>query len=344
MADNTQVINPQALNAGGDTIATDDVGGVKFQKVKVNLGASGVDGGEVTTTNPFPVVVETTGSPISSPVGDPRIAFAIAYILDEYGDAVTLSRPLYKFGNSTQVAQGTRTSIMSLPSGTLNPAPANIGITPTVNRIDSISSDVLGDTSIPITIDGLVQTGQTGTTVLTRLVQTVNLDATDARTQVSIPTPLRRINRAYNANGGLSADLAGNVYMYLGTSTAGVPDDGTLVDCMIRGTSGVQQSEKAWYVTASDEYVILTGARGDMITKVANARVDLDLQMRFWLGTEQGVWRTQFDFAAGVGGQATEKFDPCLIIPPLTETRFVGDADANNRDVSASFQGYIATF
>jgi hypothetical protein len=55
MADNTEVINPRALNAAGDTIATDDVDGVKFQKVKINTGESGVDGGEVTSENRFPV-------------------------------------------------------------------------------------------------------------------------------------------------------------------------------------------------------------------------------------------------------------------------------------------------
>jgi len=37
MADNTELNS----GTGGDTIATDDVGGIKFQKVKVDLGGDG---------------------------------------------------------------------------------------------------------------------------------------------------------------------------------------------------------------------------------------------------------------------------------------------------------------
>ena len=54
MADNT------TLNAGsgGDVIATDDLGGapaVKVQRVKVMLGADGVNNGDVSATNPIPI-------------------------------------------------------------------------------------------------------------------------------------------------------------------------------------------------------------------------------------------------------------------------------------------------
>ena len=52
MADNT-VINP---GAGGDTIASDDVSGVKFQRVKVVVGIEGTYGGNVSGSNPLPVV------------------------------------------------------------------------------------------------------------------------------------------------------------------------------------------------------------------------------------------------------------------------------------------------
>lgn len=51
MSDNT-LLNP---GAGGDTITTEDIGGVKMPRSKIALGAAGVDGGDVTLTNPFPV-------------------------------------------------------------------------------------------------------------------------------------------------------------------------------------------------------------------------------------------------------------------------------------------------
>lgn len=52
MADNT------LLNAGtgGDNIATDDIGGVKFQRMKLIHGADGTNDGDVSRANPLPVV------------------------------------------------------------------------------------------------------------------------------------------------------------------------------------------------------------------------------------------------------------------------------------------------
>lgn len=54
MADNT-ILN---LGSGGDTIATDDIGGVKFQRVKLIHGADGVNDGDVSEVNPFPVTLQ----------------------------------------------------------------------------------------------------------------------------------------------------------------------------------------------------------------------------------------------------------------------------------------------
>lgn len=57
MADNT------TLNAatGGDSIASDDISGVKFQRIKLIHGADGVNAGDVSSTNPFPVDLITDG-------------------------------------------------------------------------------------------------------------------------------------------------------------------------------------------------------------------------------------------------------------------------------------------
>ena len=51
MADNTE-LNP---GAGGDIAATDDIDGVKWQRVKLTLGADGVNDGDVSESNPIPV-------------------------------------------------------------------------------------------------------------------------------------------------------------------------------------------------------------------------------------------------------------------------------------------------
>ena len=53
MADNT-VLN---AGSGGDSIATDDIAGVKFQRVKITLGNDGVNNGDVSTSNPVPITL-----------------------------------------------------------------------------------------------------------------------------------------------------------------------------------------------------------------------------------------------------------------------------------------------
>ena len=57
MADNT-ILNP---GAGGDTIAADDVSGVKYQVVKLDVGGDGATSG-VTADNPLPVADANSGS------------------------------------------------------------------------------------------------------------------------------------------------------------------------------------------------------------------------------------------------------------------------------------------
>lgn len=56
MADNT------TINRGtdGDTIATDDISGVKHQKVKMEFGADGT-ATEVSSIDPLPVIVAASG-------------------------------------------------------------------------------------------------------------------------------------------------------------------------------------------------------------------------------------------------------------------------------------------
>jgi len=59
MSDNT-TINP---GTAGDSIATDDIGGIKYQRVKLIHGADGVNDGDVSTANGFPVQVVTGVAP-----------------------------------------------------------------------------------------------------------------------------------------------------------------------------------------------------------------------------------------------------------------------------------------
>lgn len=55
MVDNTTL----PTGSGGDVIATDDIGGVKFQRVKLIHGADGLNAGDVASTNPLPITIRS---------------------------------------------------------------------------------------------------------------------------------------------------------------------------------------------------------------------------------------------------------------------------------------------
>lgn len=63
MADNTE-LNP---GAGGNIISDEDIGGVHRSRVKIILGAFGVDGGDVDISNPLPITgAGVAGVPVLS--------------------------------------------------------------------------------------------------------------------------------------------------------------------------------------------------------------------------------------------------------------------------------------
>lgn len=86
MADNT-VIN---VGSGGDTIADDDIGGVKFQRIKLIHGVDGTNDGDVSNTNPLPVSVRNSQQ-WYGPTAVPGVAAAAYASLDQFGTLITLT-------------------------------------------------------------------------------------------------------------------------------------------------------------------------------------------------------------------------------------------------------------
>ena len=58
------------LPATGDVIAADEIGGIKFQRVKLVLGGDGVNDGDVATGNPVPISAAALPLP---PAGKPSL-------------------------------------------------------------------------------------------------------------------------------------------------------------------------------------------------------------------------------------------------------------------------------
>jgi len=62
MADGTQI----NVGQGGDVIATDEISGQKYQRVKLIYGGDGVNSGDVSATNPLPSANRSSTATVTS--------------------------------------------------------------------------------------------------------------------------------------------------------------------------------------------------------------------------------------------------------------------------------------
>jgi hypothetical protein len=74
MADNTTL----NTGTGGDVIASDDISGVKFQRNKIVIGADGVNDGDVSATNPLPIINKAVSRSVSTAYEAGRVVSAAA--------------------------------------------------------------------------------------------------------------------------------------------------------------------------------------------------------------------------------------------------------------------------
>lgn len=78
MADNT-TLNP---GAGGESAASDEIDGVQYQRIKLTLGADGVNDGDVSSSNPMPVALPVPSAQaltnIDADIGAPNATAAPA--------------------------------------------------------------------------------------------------------------------------------------------------------------------------------------------------------------------------------------------------------------------------
>ena len=91
MADNT-VLN---TGVGGDTIASDDIGGVKFPRSKIVIGADGTNDGDVSSANPLPVKgTGTAGTANSGVVTVQGIASMTPVQVGDNSGSLTVDAPV----------------------------------------------------------------------------------------------------------------------------------------------------------------------------------------------------------------------------------------------------------
>jgi hypothetical protein len=86
MADNTQI----TLATDGDIIATDDIEGIKYQRVKITLGGDGTNDGDASSSNPIPV--NSMNLLITEPYD---------YIGNTYDGDNNITQSVYKIGGAS---------------------------------------------------------------------------------------------------------------------------------------------------------------------------------------------------------------------------------------------------
>ena len=115
MADNTQVPIPATA---GDIIASDDVGGVKFQRVKLTVGADGVNDGDVSSGNPLPITGALTDTQLRAaavPVQDVgEAALLLVRILGVLMSPMGFDRSLSRQRGTNIIESGTVTTVTTV--------------------------------------------------------------------------------------------------------------------------------------------------------------------------------------------------------------------------------------
>ena len=116
MSNNTQVLNPVAINprGGGDVIATDDLGGYKAQRVKLMTGATGVDGGNVSSANPLPVSM--SGAPLPTGAATEATLLTLTKPSDQQHVIIDSSASVPVTGTFWQATQPVSAAALPLPA------------------------------------------------------------------------------------------------------------------------------------------------------------------------------------------------------------------------------------
>lgn len=153
MADDT-VLN---AGTGGDTIATDDVGGVKYQRVKITVGADGTAVGDVSSANPMPVVnsaaVTVTGSVTAAITGPVTVQGSVT---------AAITGPVTVSGTVAATQSGTFSVVGGVIASITGPVTVQGSVTAAITGPVTVTGSVTAAITGPVTVTGTVAATQSG--------------------------------------------------------------------------------------------------------------------------------------------------------------------------------------
>ena len=249
-------------------------------------------------------------NPFQSVVPNYSVAQAIRDIEAQYSDTVSIwdkAKSLLKYGGNPDLDVAVSETIWNTGGNeTLK----------TANDIDIVVSTDAGDTQ-EIVIEGHTISGND----LTFVTQTLTLNGT---TNVSLTTPLARVNRLYNND---STDFAGVIT---------VEDNGTSVNLTVDGTKNENQSRKCQTAISQFDYYIITQMSGGIV-----GNISANVAFKFQIAPVGGVWRTVREFNSNIYTEIPVV--PHIIVPPNHDVRMLGTSDTNNTEAVGEFAGYLAS-
>jgi hypothetical protein len=201
MADNVQLNVP---TTSGATIATDDIGGVQHQKVKVEFGGDGV-ATEVSAADPLPVV--QTGTPVL-PTG---AATAANQQTDALTDLQLRATPVPISGTvSTGLSQPLTDTQLRL-----TPVPVSLSSTPLPSG-SATAAKQDEQTALLTTLNSLIETNNYIMNFLSQLTSAMNSGAPALRT-----IPIASVSTA--VTGSVTATVASTVVSSVTNFGTGIP-------------------------------------------------------------------------------------------------------------------------
>jgi len=280
---------------------------------------------------------------------DPWMAEALRRFSKDYATAignrevvlVGNDKALLKFGRNIDMSSGVVSTIWD--TGVANETYLPVSVAG--NLIDRISSSSTSDTQI-LRVEGHYATADQVMHFVILNVQLAGRTPSDLASATVIAdgfgafgdyNKLCRNTRLANLS---DTDLIGDVYVYQNgqTVTNGVPQDLTLTHGKIRGTDGLNQSNKCATSFGDENFYIMTSARAG-VARSAAAFVDFSLEVR----EPAGVFREKLPAVGSRDSGFGPIFNlpPYVIVPPNSDIRVRGTASANSVTGIGSFNGLI---
>jgi hypothetical protein len=195
MADNT-ILN---TGAGGDTIATDDILGIKYPRSKIVIGADGVNGGDVSSANPMPVTAASLPLPTGAAT-EATLSTISGHITRCDTDTVQIAAIL---AGDNNIGNVDIVSLPTLPAGTNNIGDVDVLTLPSIPA----GNNNIGDVDVVSCIPG------TGPTNLGKAEDDPHVSADTGVMVLSVRDDT--VTGVTSANGDyqcLKSDSAGRLY------------------------------------------------------------------------------------------------------------------------------------